>query len=86
MRTTIDELVAAKLVEEVPSDGSRLHFTAAGRELYERITAETGEIIRPDLRGHSRGGPGDDRPRTDTRHRAGERRTGPHVTAIVDHG
>lgn len=44
VRTTIDELVAAKLVEEVPSDGSRLHFTAAGRELYERITAETGEI------------------------------------------
>ncbi|MEU9957572.1 MarR family transcriptional regulator [Streptomyces sp. NPDC050982] len=44
VRTTIDELVAAELVEEVPSDGSRLRFTPAGRELYERVTAETNEI------------------------------------------
>ncbi|MFD3373327.1 MULTISPECIES: MarR family winged helix-turn-helix transcriptional regulator [unclassified Streptomyces] len=44
VRTTIDELVAAKLVEELPSDASRLRFTPAGRELYDRVTAETGEI------------------------------------------
>ncbi|MFI1479764.1 MarR family winged helix-turn-helix transcriptional regulator [Streptomyces sp. NPDC020747] len=44
VRTTIDELVAAKLVEEVPSDGSGLRLTPVGRELFERVTAETGEI------------------------------------------
>jgi DNA-binding MarR family transcriptional regulator len=44
VQTTIDELVAAKLVEEVPSEGSRLRLTPVGRELYERVTAETNVI------------------------------------------
>ncbi|MFD9186822.1 MarR family winged helix-turn-helix transcriptional regulator [Streptomyces phaeochromogenes] len=44
VQATIDELVAAKLIEEVPSDGSRLRFTPVGRELYDRVTAETNEI------------------------------------------
>lgn len=44
VQTTIDELVAAKLVEEVPSEGSGLRLTPVGRELFERVTAETGEI------------------------------------------
>ncbi|MFI6273940.1 MarR family winged helix-turn-helix transcriptional regulator [Streptomyces sp. NPDC050988] len=44
VQTTIDELVAAKLVEEAPSDGSGLRLTAVGRDLYERVTAETAQI------------------------------------------
>ncbi|QQM39276.1 MarR family winged helix-turn-helix transcriptional regulator [Streptomyces liliifuscus] len=44
VQTTIDELVAAKLIEEVPSEGSGLRLTPVGRELFERVTAETAEI------------------------------------------
>jgi DNA-binding MarR family transcriptional regulator len=44
VRATIDELTAAHLIEEVPSERSRLRLTHNGRELYERVTAETGEI------------------------------------------
>ncbi|WP_326758200.1 MarR family winged helix-turn-helix transcriptional regulator [Streptomyces phaeochromogenes] len=44
VHTTIDELVAAKLVEEVQPDGSGLRLTPVGRDLYERVTAETNQI------------------------------------------
>ncbi|MEV5549858.1 MarR family transcriptional regulator [Streptomyces sp. NPDC052309] len=40
-RRTIGELIADGLVA---GDGSRLRITDAGRELYSRVTAETGEI------------------------------------------
>ncbi|MCZ4515399.1 MarR family winged helix-turn-helix transcriptional regulator [Streptomyces sp. ActVer] len=44
VQTTIDELVTAKLVEEDSPDGSGLRLTPVGRELYERVTAETNQI------------------------------------------
>ncbi|MCX4562973.1 MarR family winged helix-turn-helix transcriptional regulator [Streptomyces phaeochromogenes] len=44
VQTTIDELVAAKLVEEAPSDDSGLRLTPVGRDLYDRVTAETNQI------------------------------------------
>ncbi|MGC0313233.1 MarR family winged helix-turn-helix transcriptional regulator [Kitasatospora acidiphila] len=40
----IAELAAAKLLEADPSQESRLQLTDAGRELYERTSAETAEI------------------------------------------
>jgi DNA-binding MarR family transcriptional regulator len=40
---TIDELTTANLIEDVPSETSRLRLTDAGRELYERVTTETNE-------------------------------------------
>ncbi|SEE01721.1 MarR family winged helix-turn-helix transcriptional regulator [Streptomyces sp. TLI_105] len=40
----IDELAAAKLLEQDPAQASRLRLTDAGRELYETTTAETAEI------------------------------------------
>ncbi|MEU5293022.1 MarR family winged helix-turn-helix transcriptional regulator [Streptomyces umbrinus] len=44
VQTTIDELVAAKLVEETPSEDSGLRLTPVGRDLYDRVTAETNQI------------------------------------------
>ncbi|MGA6225500.1 MarR family winged helix-turn-helix transcriptional regulator [Streptomyces umbrinus] len=44
VQTTIDELVAAELVEEAPSADSGLRITPVGRDLYERVTAETNQI------------------------------------------
>ncbi|MFF7979113.1 MarR family transcriptional regulator [Streptomyces sp. NPDC007901] len=40
----IEELLAAKLLEADPADPSRLRPTAAGRDLYERVSAESGGI------------------------------------------
>ncbi|WP_030061213.1 MULTISPECIES: MarR family winged helix-turn-helix transcriptional regulator [Streptomyces] len=40
----VGELTAAQLLEEDPAEASRLRLTDAGRELYERTTAETAEI------------------------------------------
>jgi DNA-binding MarR family transcriptional regulator len=41
VRVVVDELIAAKLLEAETSD---VRITDAGRELYDRITAETGAI------------------------------------------
>ncbi|MFD8543298.1 MarR family transcriptional regulator [Streptomyces sp. NPDC059649] len=44
VRGAIEELTAAKLLEEDPAQASRLRLTAAGRELCESTAAETAEI------------------------------------------
>ncbi|GAA2425388.1 MarR family transcriptional regulator [Streptomyces macrosporus] len=44
VRGAIEELTAMKLLEEDPTEASRLRLTDAGRELYESTTAETAEI------------------------------------------
>ncbi|MFF3518029.1 MarR family transcriptional regulator [Streptomyces sp. NPDC002573] len=44
VRGVIEELTAAKLLEEDPAEASRRRLTDAGRELYESTTAETAEI------------------------------------------
>ncbi|WP_431961749.1 MarR family transcriptional regulator [Actinacidiphila sp. bgisy160] len=44
VRSVIDELTHAKLLEEDPADASRIRLTDAGRELYETTTEETAEI------------------------------------------
>ncbi|MET8953793.1 MarR family transcriptional regulator [Streptomyces sp. NPDC004393] len=44
VRGVIEELTAAKLLEEDPAEASRMRLTDAGRELYESTTAETAEI------------------------------------------
>ncbi|MFI2373321.1 MarR family transcriptional regulator [Streptomyces sp. NPDC018833] len=44
VRGAIEELTAAKLLEEDPSEASRTRLTDAGRELYESTAAETAEI------------------------------------------
>lgn len=44
VRGFIEELTAAKLLEEDPAEASRIRLTDAGRELYESCTAETAEI------------------------------------------
>lgn len=44
VRTVIEELTAAKLLEEDPAEASRLRLTDAGRELCESSAAETAEI------------------------------------------
>ncbi|MGW3179872.1 MarR family transcriptional regulator [Kitasatospora sp. NPDC001119] len=40
----IGELTSAGLLSQDPAEASRLHLTAAGRELYERTTAEAAGI------------------------------------------
>lgn len=40
----IEELTAAKLLEEDPAEASRMRLTDAGRELYERTVAETADF------------------------------------------
>ncbi|WP_030693869.1 MarR family winged helix-turn-helix transcriptional regulator [Streptomyces globisporus] len=40
----IDELTAAKLLDQDPAQASRLRLTDAGRKLYETTTAETAGI------------------------------------------
>ncbi|MEV5841763.1 MarR family transcriptional regulator [Streptomyces sp. NPDC051985] len=40
----IEELLTAKLLEADPADPSRLRPTDTGRDLYERVTAESGAI------------------------------------------
>jgi DNA-binding MarR family transcriptional regulator len=42
----VDELAAAKLVEEDPAEAGRVRVTAAGREVYEVSTAEAAEITK----------------------------------------
>ncbi|MBL7496527.1 winged helix DNA-binding protein [Frankia sp. CNm7] len=44
VRGVIEELTAAKLLEEDPATTSRLRLTDAGRELYESTTTETAQI------------------------------------------
>jgi DNA-binding MarR family transcriptional regulator len=44
VRGVIEELTAAKLLEEDPAQASRIRLTDAGRELYESSSAETAEI------------------------------------------
>ncbi len=44
VRGVMEELTAARLLEEDPAQASRMRLTDAGRELYESITAETAEI------------------------------------------
>ncbi|BDM69675.1 hypothetical protein HEK616_31620 [Streptomyces nigrescens] len=44
VRAVIEELVAAKLLEEDPAKAFRLRLTDAGRELCESTAAETAEI------------------------------------------
>lgn len=44
VRGVIEELTAAKLLEEDPAEVSRVRLTDAGRELYENTSAETTEI------------------------------------------
>lgn len=44
VRGVIDELLAAKLLEEPPGEPSRLRLTDTGRELFEATTAETAEL------------------------------------------
>ncbi|MEU5642435.1 MarR family transcriptional regulator [Streptomyces milbemycinicus] len=44
VRGVIEELTAAKLLEEDPAEVSRMRLTDAGRELYESTSAETAEI------------------------------------------
>ncbi|MFD8384795.1 MarR family transcriptional regulator [Streptomyces sp. NPDC059679] len=44
VRGVIEELSAAKLLEEDPAEVSRVRLTDAGRELYESTSAETAEI------------------------------------------
>jgi DNA-binding MarR family transcriptional regulator len=44
VRGVIEELTAAKLLEEDPAEASRMRLTDAGRELYESTAAETAEI------------------------------------------
>ncbi|MFF7988315.1 MarR family transcriptional regulator [Kitasatospora xanthocidica] len=48
VRRVVEELTAARLLAEEaaedPADGPRLRLTDAGRELYERTTAESAEI------------------------------------------
>ncbi|MDX3225131.1 MarR family transcriptional regulator [Streptomyces sp. ME19-01-6] len=44
VRGVIEELAAAKLLEEDPAEASRMRLTDAGRELYESTVAETAEI------------------------------------------
>jgi DNA-binding MarR family transcriptional regulator len=44
VRGVIEELTAAKLLEEDPAQPSRIRLTDAGRELHETTTAETAEI------------------------------------------
>ncbi|MEU1283664.1 hypothetical protein [Kitasatospora sp. NPDC005856] len=56
----IEELTAAGLMEQDPAEASRLRRMAAGREPYERTTAESAEITarhRPPVRRHSGRGP-----------------------------
>ncbi|WP_035844370.1 winged helix DNA-binding protein [Kitasatospora azatica] len=42
--SVIEELTAAKLLEQDPAQASRVRLTAAGRELYQSSAAETAEI------------------------------------------
>ncbi|MFI1396169.1 MarR family transcriptional regulator [Streptomyces sp. NPDC020681] len=44
VRGVIEELTAAKVLEEDPAEASRLRLTDAGRELYESTGAESAEI------------------------------------------
>ncbi|MFB7586835.1 MarR family transcriptional regulator [Streptomyces sp. NPDC056169] len=44
VRGVVDELIAAKLLEEDPAETSRLRFTDAGRELDATTSAESAEI------------------------------------------
>ncbi|MFG2293819.1 MarR family transcriptional regulator [Streptomyces sp. NPDC048603] len=44
VRGVIEELTAAKRLEEDPAEASRVRLTDAGRELYERTAAAGGEI------------------------------------------
>ena len=44
VRGVIEELTAAKLLEEDPAQASRMRLTDAGRELYQATAAETAEI------------------------------------------
>jgi DNA-binding MarR family transcriptional regulator len=44
VRGVIEELTAAKLLEEDPAEASRTRLTDAGRELYESTAAETAGI------------------------------------------
>lgn len=44
VRGVIEELEAAKLLEEDPAEASRMRLTDAGRELYENTAAESAEI------------------------------------------
>ncbi|MEV3990559.1 MarR family transcriptional regulator [Streptomyces sp. NPDC049837] len=44
VRGVIEELTAARLLEEVPAEAPRLRLTDAGRELHEATTAETADI------------------------------------------
>ncbi|MBT2443931.1 MarR family transcriptional regulator [Streptomyces sp. ISL-36] len=44
VRGVIEELTAAKLLEEDPAEASRMRLTDAGRELYESTTAESAQI------------------------------------------
>lgn len=44
VRAVIDELTAARLLEEHPTEPLRVRLTDAGRELYTTTTTETAEI------------------------------------------
>ncbi|WP_404962204.1 MarR family transcriptional regulator [Streptomyces sp. 147326] len=44
VRGVIEELTAAKLLEEDPAHASRMRLTDAGRELYESTSAESADI------------------------------------------
>ncbi|MFJ8624174.1 MarR family transcriptional regulator [Kitasatospora sp. NPDC093550] len=44
VRTVIEELTAGQLLADDPAEASRLRLTGAGRDRYERTTAETAEI------------------------------------------
>lgn len=44
VRGVIDELTAARLLEQDPAEASRMRLTDAGRELYETTSAESAEI------------------------------------------
>ncbi|WP_327351076.1 MarR family winged helix-turn-helix transcriptional regulator [Streptomyces sp. NBC_01304] len=44
VRGVIEELITAKLLQEDPAQASPVRLTDAGRELYERTSAESAEI------------------------------------------